>query len=490
MKPKPAAVPKQDENEDQIKLKPFMGMRPGVYLTILYSLIIIAVIFFLLLLPGIRNPVAALIVKTEPAGAAIRVNDVYMGLSGEKIIVPKGEHTITAVMPGFESESAVHQIQGSVFGSLFFPKKYNVEFTLKTSDPAGAFALYAAEYAAWSFGGDPSPAWQVPMSLSEGAYRLGREQLTDNKAKFEQILLAASRFTVTRTGLRDLIRAKILLDGYGNSPSPITLIGSISDALVFLSENAGSAAWLNFLLTGEAASSLESSEWVRKEFFTQTEFTPVSGGALGAPLPVQARLNLSGQYFTGLSGGKLQTRGAGSAFRPSGKNVLINSFYVSENPVSRSLFEEFLEANPEWSEHLTDYEQKEIAVNPIETYGGNVITGVTWYAAGAFCKWLTKRLPSSMAGMEVRLPTEYEWEYAALNIGNMQNPGWEWCLDPFAPLQFINADDGAIQTVGSPERSLRGRPPGNPASSEMRASLPPDLSSPFVTFRAVIAAKR
>ena len=486
MKPKPSAVPKQEENEDQVKLKPFMGMRPGVYLAILYSLIIIAVIFFLLLLPGIRNPSAALIVKTEPAGAAIRVNDVYMGLSGEKIIVPKGEHTITAVMPGFESESMVHQIPGSVFGSLFFPKKYNVELILKTPDPAGAFTLYASDFAAWSFGGEPSPTWQVPMSLSEGAYRLGREQGEGNREKFEQILAAAARFTVTRTGLRDLIRAKILLDGYGNSPSPVTLIGSISDALVFLSENAGSAAWLSFLLTGEAVSSLLSSEWIKSEFITQTEFTPDSGGAQLVP----ARLNLSGQYFTGLGGGRLITRGAGSAFRPSGKNVLINSFYVSENPVSRSLFEEFLEANPEWIDHLTNYEQKEIAVNPIETYGRNVITGVTWYAADAFCKWLTGRLPSSMAGMEVRLPTEDEWEYAALNINNMQNPGWEWCRDPFAPLQFINADNDVIHAVGSPERSLRGRPPGNPASSEMRASLPPDLSSPFVTFRAVITAKR
>ena len=487
MKQKPSAAPKQDDNEDQVKLEPFLDMRPGVYLTVLYSLVILAVVFFIFFLPGIRKPVAALIVKTEPTGTAIRVNNIYMGVSGDKIIIPKGEYTIEAVMPGFKNESAVHKIPGRVFGSLFFPKKYKIDFTLKSSDPAGAFALYAAEFAAWSFGGDPSETWQIPMNLSEGAYRLGSEkkpiyaeQLTENsnlrsEEQFLQILEAASRFTVTRTGLRDLIRAKALLDGYGNSPSPVTLIGSISDALGFLSENPGSAAWLSKLLTGDAADAVKSSDWAKSKL-SQTVFLPGNDTDSGA-----ARLNLSGMYFTRMGAGRLQTGAA---------DIDIGSFYVSENPVSRSIFEAFLEAVPEWRGHLTDYEQEEISINPFEAYGRNTITGVTWYAAEAFCKWLSGQLPPSLAGMEVRLPTEAEWEYASLSIVSMKNPGWEWCADPFAPLNFIKASELAIRAVGSSERSLRGRQPGPSSSAETRASLPPDLSSPLVTFRAVIAGKR
>jgi formylglycine-generating enzyme required for sulfatase activity len=89
-----------------------------------------------------------------------------------------------------------------------------------------------------------------------------------------------------------------------------------------------------------------------------------------------------------------------------------------------------------------------------------------------------------MADMEARLPTETEWELASQRISGMGN-AWEWCADPFIPLQFVNIPVDALKAVGSPERSLRR------ASSfeENRASLPPDFSSPMVNFRPVIALK-
>ena len=149
---------KQTEPEDIVKLKPIMGIRPGIYLTVLYSAILLTLLFFLLVFPGIKNPGAVLSIKTEPAGAAIRVNGVYMGTYNDKIFVPQGVHTIEAVLPGFEKESDVHHIPGRIFGSLFFPRRYPIEFTLKTSNEAAAFALAAADYAAWSFGGEPTAA--------------------------------------------------------------------------------------------------------------------------------------------------------------------------------------------------------------------------------------------------------------------------------------------------------------------------------------------
>ena len=468
---------KPDENEDQVKLKPIIGIRPGVYLTVIYSIILLVIIFLLLVNPGLKSPAAALIVKTEPAGAAIRVNDIFMGSSGSKIIVPGGTHTITAVMPGFEDENAVHEIKGRVFGSRFFPRPYKIEFTLKTTDPAAAFALYAADFAAWSFGGEPTEAWQIPMSLSEGAYRTGRQAAEKNE-ELQQILLAASRYAVTKVALRDLIRAKALLDNYGNAPSPLTLIGSISDVLVFLSANPGSAAWLSRLIGGDTAFEIRNSEWAENEYDAQTDFFPDFEAA-----QLTSRINVIGMNFTGLRAGRLLNKGPASTHRPFGHNIYIESFLVAETPVSRTLFYTFLNENPRWREHHIEYYPDEIAFLP-ETSGTEFITGITWYAANAFCEWLTGRLPSSIAGMEVRLPTEDEWEYASLSIGNMRGLGWEreWCADPYAPLNFINAPYEAIQIVGSPEYSIRGR--------EQRASLPPDFSSPFVTFRPVIAAKR
>ena len=455
---------KQTENEGQIRLKPIMGIRPGVYLTVLYAFILLVILFFLLVYPGLKNPGAVLIVKTEPAGAAIRVNDVYMGVSGSKIFVPKGTHTIEAVMPGFESQNAVHEIPGRIFGSRFFPFRYRTEFTLRTNDPAAAFAHYAADFAAWTFAGEPTATWQVPLSLSEGAYRTGPFTGTqETMAELQDILAGAACFTVTRAALRDLIRAKILLDNNGNAPCAAALIGSISDVLAFLSENPGSASWLYDLLPSEAGTIIRGSNWYQNEYLRSER--PASA-AQAAEQRILGQLNLAGIAFSGFP----------------------NRFMISENPVSQSVFETFLDENPQWREHKTDYFPEEISFNPMDTYRRNAVTGITWYAAQAFCKWLTEQLPAPMAGMEVRLPSEAEWEYAALYISNMNNPGWEWCADPYAPLQFITASPEAIEVFGSPERSLRGTP--SLASTETRASLQPGLSSPIVTFRPVIAERK
>jgi formylglycine-generating enzyme required for sulfatase activity len=157
---------------------------------------------------------------------------------------------------------------------------------------------------------------------------------------------------------------------------------------------------------------------------------------------------------------------------------------ISESPVPATLFETFLNNNPEWREDQTDYFPQEISSYPWEMDKNN-ITGVTWYAAQEFCKWMTANLPPSMSGMEARLPSEDEWSTAAAAISGMRSQGWEWCADFYTHFQFASASPQAKQLVGSPERSLRGR--ASSSSPETRASLPPDLSSPIVTFRVVIA---
>lgn len=176
-----------------------------------------------------------------------------------------------------------------------------------------------------------------------------------------------------------------------------------------------------------------------------------------------------------------------------------NNYLISETAVPAALFENFLKDNPEWRDQKTDYSE-EIANLPFEIEG-NAVTGITWYAADAFCKWLSARLPSSMAGMEVRLPTEAEWKFAAINNEKMLNPinrlgGWEWSADPFAQLSWlIPASQKAIKAIGSPERVIVGRPLSltqgqSNFPSAGGYSLPPGLSSPIVTFRPVIAPKK
>jgi hypothetical protein len=441
-KQRPAEIKTQAqqlETEDRVKLKPFLGVRPGCYLTVLYSLLFMIILFLILVLPGLRKPGAIILLKTEPDGAALRVDGTYMGTSADTIFVSKGPHALEAALPGFETEKTAREIPGRVFGSLFFPLRYSVEFTLKSNDPAGAFADAAADYAAWSFGGEPTGTWQIPLRLSEGAYRTGPSYNTT----LAELLTAAARFTVTRAALRDLIRAKILLDNGGLSPSPASIAGSVSSMLVFLSENEGSADWLSGLLPPESASVLKTSNWHKNR-----QDAPVS--VIQQASQLASRLELAGLSF-----------------------IPANGIMISENQVPQSAFDAFLNENPQWREEADpDFFTK------TETAPSGV-TGVSWFAASAFCQWIGKRLPASMADWEARLPTEAEWD-------SVENPleaaGWEWCADFYVPLLFIKASPNAARAVGSPERSLRNR-----AYPGTRASLPPDFSSPFVSFRPVIA---
>jgi hypothetical protein len=498
--------------EDRVRLKPFMGMRPGVYLAFIYGAIFLLILFFVFLFPGISKPGSVLVVKSEPWGAAVLVDGVYMEAAPCEVFVSKGRHRIELIMPGFQSKQFELNISGRLFGSLMFPAKIAIDEKLEAVSPAAAFNDYAGEYAAWSFTGEPRAAYQVPMSVSDGAYRLG-PGASDPAARelMEDTITAAARFAVTRAGLRDLVRAKSLLDNQGLSPSPLSLLASAADMIAFLDENPQAALWLGSLLTGEAQSAVASSAWyadaaapsLNSSLYPQNENLPLINGAYINNAPVFQTVQAGGLRFTRIIGGLPLL---GSNF-PAGTTV--DNFYICDTVISAATWEAFLEAQPRWRKENADTLMREGLVTDdyLETAPGGPsegVAGISWYAAKAFCEWLTP--PSALDGVqwELRLPTEAEWEYAAKAseasgsgapsdiVINDVGRFWEWCEDPFAPLGFLAAPSGASAALGSPERSLRGGSWANFSGSignETRASLPPSFCSPFVSFRPVIAKR-
>jgi hypothetical protein len=482
--------PREILPEDRVRLKPFLGIRPGVYLAVLYGFIILFVLFMLLLYPGIVRPGSVLVFSSEPSGAAVRIDGVTMGAAPCEIFVPRGKRTIECILPGFIPYKTEKEIGGRLAGSLFFPRREQIRAGLRAEDPVKALAAAASDFAAWSFAGEPTAAYQIPLSLSEGAYRTGPAAADgDVHDQMEAVLRGAARFAVTRAGGRDLLRAKFFIDNGGLSPSPLSLTASAGDILIYLSETPGAALLAGELLARndrrQAEPSPEERRFLESDWFRK---------AASRPGPENARGAFTGRNITLGSGGN------SPAFRelagPGG------NFWISAGIVSREAWAAFTGARPQWGKDRTEtlagaglVTEDYLASYDHPNYPYPAVSGVSWYAARAYCAWLTEQLPPSLAAWEVRLPTEQEWEYAAGLSGGLDRilgSMWQWCGDAFAPLNFLPAPEEAAAAIGSPERSLRGGAWVNPAGSvraETRASLPPASCSPFVSFRPVIAEK-
>jgi hypothetical protein len=489
--------------EDKVTFKPILGIRPGVYLASICSLIILLILFFILFYPGIARPGSLVVFTSEPAGAALRVDDIYVGASPCRVFVLRGDRAMEATLPGFEPVRLDCNIPSRLFASALFPRRYDLDVTLIAPDPAAVLSSAAHDYASWSFGGEPTVNWQIPLSLSAGVYRAGSAAVDS-----DDILSAAARFAVTRAGLRDLVRAKTLAANGGNSPSPLTIARSLTQAAAFLSHNSASAAWLAETLPHESSAALISSAWYQNQL---AAFAGITAGEVLAPSPNERpipalptnQIRVNGLLFTGMAGGIL-VQG-----EPFPHQSSVESFLICATEIPVPAYADFLDANPRWRldqretlekqelvdrDYLTGFEDSLPVVGIRTTMG---ITSVSWFAAQAFCEWLTSKLPDSFSGWEVRLPTETEWEYAAKSANKwgsrmfgLDSGAWEWCGDPYSHLPFLSAPPQAIDRVGSPERSVRGGSWLNVAGSismETRGSLPPSMCSAFVSFRPIIA---
>lgn len=97
----------------------------------------------------------------------------------------------------------------------------------------------------------------------------------------------------------------------------------------------------------------------------------------------------------------------------------VNSFQLARYPVTWCQYGAFLGAedgyaNPVWWESLSQYDSPGHIIWSAHNYPA---VNVCWYDAMAYCRWLSAKL-----GCEIRLPTECEWQWAAVADTGRQYP--------------------------------------------------------------------
>ncbi len=497
---KTSKSPTIDTQTDTVHLRPFLGLAPGQYLTIFYALIVMALVFFICIYPSVRRPGSKLAFVTEPAGAAIRIDDVYIGQSPCTVFVPQGEHQITAVIPGFEAASLYIDGDTTLFArSLRRPNK-TITLQLHVQDPTAALAQAASEFAAWSLAGMPDKLWQLPLLLSEAAWRLG-PYIDREATNYRELLYVAARFARWPAQGRDLLRAHFIAGNSGAIVSPLSILANMQEIVGWASSRPASAELLEALVPANYTELLQQSQWYKNAVQPCNPPKALKAGERGIGL---ADLNFVPLIFPIIPEGGIATfSGAdtsGGADRP---------IYIAKDLVSTEDWNKFLQENPSWSpQELKSLVQNNLTDGQyLQNFEGLPIIGssqfsISWHAAKAYCAWLQKQLPASLAAYTVRLPYEKEWEAFARQAGELGLTGlfderFQWCEDPWAHFPQLFADPKLIQMIDSPLKVLKGNAWKLRHQKEQhdgqkyleRAALYPETCSPLVGFRPVIAPK-
>jgi iron(II)-dependent oxidoreductase len=537
-------APDDLDTQAQVRLKPLLGVKPGTYLTVLYALAVLFVLFMLLFYKGLRDRGEYLRVTTYPRGAAVSVDGRYAGSSPCQILVKKGLHTIAAGKPFFAPAVLKDDFPGPVFGTLFVRPRRRWTVGLAVDQPPELVASALQDLAA-------NP--HIPQTLSGTAVAA-----SENLAAAPDIYRFvdnAKYFVNSPAQTWDYVYALSAAFANGQALTPAACL-RIVDYLIRLKQKyENSPLILALLLPDATAAELAKTGWYKsfvsgyREYLAAQQRAAYGAAGGGGAVGSQA---VQGLTFAGIPGGTLH-QGLGPDTAQGvlvPHTVTVGPFYMSRTEVSNRLYKRFVDENPGWSKSnlqellrngrvSADY----LAAWEGEVYGKGTadlpVTGVSYYAAEAFCGWIERSLPSSLVGYQARLPLESEWEWAArgglvgksyprgnqpegdvffeagiagphpvgsspangYGLQDMAGNVWEWCLDWYSATKYIftarssagnSADSRAAIPYGA-QKVIRG---GSWANEKelvkvfTRGSQPPDWCTPYLGFRVVLARAR
>jgi iron(II)-dependent oxidoreductase len=511
-------IREQDIAQVKVTLKPIFGMRPRVYVPILYVLALLVVLFFVLVNPGLRKPGAHLVFDGNPESAAVYLDGSYAGNTLDGFYAKPGPHELEIRKRGFSSQTFKVEVPRRIFATLIFRPRVKLAYELSPESLEAIMVPSFKEFANWSFSGKPSAIYQLPMVLSEAAADAASTPFSDRSALAVPLLAAGLSVAENASSTRDVVYASAALAAPGGSPLGLIALARSAASLLGSSKNYAAAAME--IIPEKATDTTRASLAALKQEASAQRISQV---------PSFGTRSVGPHSFIMFAGGALKTvsstPGGTRIFSP----VEVPEFGLAATEVTGRQFARFLEENPEWkpenrtaliekgladASYLADFDPSKADDRPV--------TGVSWHAAKAYCAWLSKRAPS---GYEVALPSEAMWEIAAadasqkveslgvfsgrsstgpLPVGSIGRDAqgfsdlfgnvWEWTSDGFRPYAWIedasSAYDGLIDVIDA--KTVKGGSWANSAdqiSIASRGPVPAAHASAFLGFRPALIKK-
>lgn len=537
--------PMPDFSDVHVKLKPVFGLKPGLYLTLLYAVIIVLIIFFTLFYPGISKNGSYIKFLSTPREASVWVDNAFKGITPCEVFVEQGEHTIEFRKAFYKTESINKKIEGRIFGTILFPLRATIKVNITIEDYNGLLEYAKKDFTEWGMLNEFVSNYHLPPILSKTAEASRDLKTDDNINKLYDLIKTAAYFTDTRAELQELIKALIVTETRGRVIDSGSIASLIKKIKQFINEHDNFPYWLIYALpknlqddeSGLTQKDIIGSDWFQefnKNHLSELEeiSTDNPGGTTGKIIlnTIGLRLIPGGTYF---SGNDLAHHNRLNMYFPY--PVTVNSFYISETEITNSQFYRFILENPGWSKNNLEnlIEEGKVTVNYLSDWNNNsYIEGmenypvlyVSYYAAEAFCRWLDSKLPSSLQNYTVRLPYESEWEWAAASNGEdifenavLNQPGviqesgyskagkfgikdlignaWEWCGEYYFPVKNLLAslnpekNNNTHDLTGS-EMIVKGGSYANAKddiSVFTRGSQPPDWCTEYLGFRIAVS---
>ena len=510
-----------DISSVKVKLKPILGIRPGVYLTWLYGILVATLLFFLLFFPGIRKNGTLLSISTSPQGAAVFVDDLYAGSTPLRTFVQKGTRHLFISRPNFISIDEPIPVKGRLFGSLFLKRKLTIEKRLQLDDYHALLQTAFIELSRLALVDRFGASYQPPRVISETIAALfagnlrDSNEVSDLKNLVDVFLTQSLKNMSSNVLLGDLIRGVFLAESEGNVPNAGTIMGVLHKIIQLNVEYQNLSIPLPALLQEEYAQRIVEEPWYLRSY----DLVRLALSSSDPPLPgFGAVQQFAGQTYAFLQAGEFllgKTEVPGATFELP-HLVAVQDLFVGTREVSRGSYQSFVAENPEWRIGNRNVLSQKGLVTDRYLYnwqdpiaGDSAISYVSQNAALAYCEWFTLQLPQRFIdeGYTARLPSEREWEWIAKNasqaaespIAQIQGGVWEWTDTWFFPAEYFVSS--LKEVLPEPdflfegaEMVVRGGSSANvdeyAVNITTRGSQPPDWCTEFLGFRVVISRQR